>query len=50
MDQALYLMSGGRWGYRVGNAELYDSMLRDEKSVSSFSLTSALSSPLLARR
>ena len=29
MDQAPYLMSGGRWGYRVGNAELYDSMLRD---------------------
>jgi hypothetical protein len=22
-------MSGGRWGYRVGNAELYNSMLRD---------------------
>jgi acetyl-CoA C-acetyltransferase len=29
MDQAPYLMSGGRWGYRVGNGELYDSMLRD---------------------
>jgi acetyl-CoA C-acetyltransferase len=29
MDQAPYLMSGGRWGYRVGNAEMYDSMLRD---------------------
>jgi acetyl-CoA C-acetyltransferase len=29
MDQAPYLMSGGRWGYRVGNAEVYDSMLRD---------------------
>jgi acetyl-CoA C-acetyltransferase len=29
MDQAPYLMSGGRWGYRVGNAELHDSMLRD---------------------
>ena len=29
MDQAPYLMSGGRWGYRVGNAEIYDSMLRD---------------------
>lgn len=28
MDQAPYLMSGGRWGYRVGNAEIYDSMLR----------------------
>ena len=29
MDQAPYLMSGGRWGYRAGNAEIYDSMLRD---------------------
>ena len=29
MDQAPYLMSGGRWGYRMGNAEIYDSMLRD---------------------
>jgi len=29
MDQAPYLMSGGRWGYRVGNAEIYDCMLRD---------------------
>ena len=29
MDQAPYLMSGGRWGYRVGNAEIYDNMLRD---------------------
>ncbi|MFI4994865.1 MAG: thiolase family protein [Hyphomicrobiales bacterium] len=29
MDAAPYLMSGGRWGYRLGNAEIYDSMLRD---------------------
>ena len=29
MDMAPYLMSGGRWGYRLGNAEIYDSMLRD---------------------
>ncbi|MEQ8354068.1 MAG: acetyl-CoA C-acetyltransferase [Kiloniellaceae bacterium] len=29
MDQAPYLMDGGRWGYRMGNAEIYDSMLRD---------------------
>lgn len=29
MDQAPYLMSGGRWGYRIGNAQIYDSMLRD---------------------
>jgi acetyl-CoA C-acetyltransferase len=29
MDQAPYLVSGGRWGYRMGNAEIYDSMLRD---------------------
>ncbi len=29
MDQAPYLMGGGRWGYRLGNAEIYDSMLRD---------------------
>src|ERR1700692_3719213 len=29
MDQAPYLMSGGRWGYRMGDVEIYDSMLRD---------------------
>lgn len=29
MDQSPYLMSGGRWGYRMGDAEIYDSMLRD---------------------
>ncbi len=29
MDLAPYLMGGGRWGYRLGNAEIYDSMLRD---------------------
>jgi acetyl-CoA C-acetyltransferase len=29
MDLAPYLMGGGRWGYRIGNAEIYDSMLRD---------------------
>ena len=29
MDLAPYLMSGGRWGYRMGNAQIYDSMLRD---------------------
>lgn len=29
MDQAPYLMDGGRWGYRLGNAQIYDSMLRD---------------------
>ncbi len=29
MDRAPYLMSGGRWGYRMGNAEIYDSMLID---------------------
>lgn len=29
MDQAPYLASGGRWGYRMGDAQLYDSMLRD---------------------
>jgi acetyl-CoA C-acetyltransferase len=29
MDQAPYLMAGGRWGYRMGDAEIYDSMLRD---------------------
>jgi acetyl-CoA C-acetyltransferase len=29
MDRAPYLMDGGRWGYRMGNAEVYDSMLRD---------------------
>ncbi|GLS35524.1 acetyl-CoA acetyltransferase [Mesorhizobium tianshanense] len=29
MDAAPYLMSGGRWGYRMGDAQIYDSMLRD---------------------
>ena len=29
MDQAPYLMGSGRWGYRMGDAQIYDSMLRD---------------------
>ena len=29
MDRAPYLMDGGRWGYRMGHAEIYDSMLLD---------------------
>lgn len=29
MDQAPYLMQRGRWGYRMGDAQIYDSMLRD---------------------
>ncbi len=29
MDMAPYLMSGGRWGYRMGDAQIYDAMLRD---------------------
>ena len=29
MDMAPYLMSGGRWGYRMGDAQIYDSMLRE---------------------
>lgn len=29
MDQSPYLMMGGRWGYRMGDAAIYDSMLRD---------------------
>src|SRR2546428_2032596 len=29
MDQAPYLMAGGRWGYRMGDAQIYDTMLRD---------------------
>src|SRR5258706_6697584 len=29
MDQAHYLIAGGRWGYRMGDGQLYDSMLRD---------------------
>ena len=29
MDMAPYLMAGVRWGCRVGDAQLYDSMLRD---------------------
>jgi acetyl-CoA C-acetyltransferase len=29
MDQAPYLQSGARWGYRMGDAQMLDSMLRD---------------------
>lgn len=29
MDRAPYLAVGGRWGYRLGEGQLYDSMLRD---------------------
>jgi acetyl-CoA C-acetyltransferase len=29
MDLAPYLIGRGRWGYRMGDGELYDSMLRD---------------------
>ena len=29
MDRAPYLMYGGRWGYRMGNAQIYDAMLQD---------------------
>ena len=29
MDAAPYLMYGGRWGYRLGNAQIYDAMLQD---------------------
>lgn len=29
MDRAPYLMEGGRWGYRMGPAEILDSMLSD---------------------
>ena len=29
MDQAPYLVARGRWGYRLGDAQLYDSVLRD---------------------
>ncbi|MGE4338760.1 MAG: acetyl-CoA C-acyltransferase [Pigmentiphaga sp.] len=29
MDQCPYLMEGGRWGYRMGDATIHDSMLRD---------------------
>jgi acetyl-CoA acetyltransferase len=29
MDRAPYLMDGGRWGYRMGPAEIHDSLLRD---------------------
>lgn len=29
MDTAPYLMYGGRWGYRMGNAQIYDAMLQD---------------------
>jgi acetyl-CoA C-acetyltransferase len=29
MDQAPYLVQRGRWGYRLGEGQLYDSVLRD---------------------
>ena len=29
MDRAPYLLDNGRWGYRMGVAEIHDSMLRD---------------------
>lgn len=29
MDTAPYLLYGGRWGYRMGNAQVYDAMLQD---------------------
>jgi len=29
MDMAPYLMGGGGWGYRLGDAQIYDSLLRD---------------------
>jgi acetyl-CoA C-acetyltransferase len=29
MDRAPYLVDNGRWGYRMGPAEMHDSMLRD---------------------
>ena len=29
MDRAPYLLDGSRWGYRMGNAQIHDSLLRD---------------------
>ena len=29
MDRAPYLLDGARWGYRMGNAQVHDSLLRD---------------------
>ncbi|WP_298357429.1 acetyl-CoA C-acyltransferase [Rhodoblastus sp.] len=29
MDRAPFLLDGGRWGYRLGSAQIHDSMLRD---------------------
>jgi acetyl-CoA C-acetyltransferase len=29
MERAPYLLENARWGYRMGNAQIYDSMLRD---------------------
>jgi acetyl-CoA C-acetyltransferase len=29
MDRAPYLMGSGRWGYRMGDAQIYDAMLMD---------------------
>jgi acetyl-CoA C-acetyltransferase len=32
MDAAPYLMYGGRWGYRMGNAQIHDAMLQDGRN------------------
>jgi acetyl-CoA C-acetyltransferase len=29
MDRAPYLMTSGRWGYRMGDAQIFDAMLMD---------------------
>jgi acetyl-CoA C-acetyltransferase len=29
MERAPYLLANGRWGYRMGDAQIYDSLLRD---------------------
>jgi len=38
MDRAPYLASNGRWGYRMGHAQLYDSMLLDGRYVWQYSV------------
>jgi acetyl-CoA C-acetyltransferase len=41
MDRAPYLMDGDRWGYRMGPAEIHDSMLRDPWTMPSRASTRA---------
>jgi hypothetical protein len=40
MDQAPFLIARGRWGYRMGDGQLYDSVLRDAGCVRPYRIAS----------